>query len=411
MTRLSTLGGATVAAGLLYSALADADAQSSADQIRDLKHIACGGGSRTADADADTIRTCPFYGCPRLPRDVLYDEKAKKSVNLLSAVASGKANRDGTLVDPVEDDGKKFPSFDEALGELSSSGSDTSATLTLIGYKGGPPDEQINQDRAFVVSPFRVPSATDNGDDGTASMMDKCVDRKLLHKNTPAAPRHQLLGVFDGHDKLGEKVSQYATEQMPKVVAVKLAEIADAEMKDGGWTNDRRIEATKKLLEDAFVEVDSNGKKDLAIPSGGCTASVVLHLEDMLYVANAGDSRSIVAIYDTQSGKTKVVYASREDKPDLKDERARVEQSGGKVYIPKDPRESSRVFYLDSSNQARGGLAMSRSLGVSMFVHVSCIRVARMLCSDTMQSFLCAMQLIILLSFHSHSHTYFTINK
>lgn len=407
MTRLSTLGGATVAAGLLYSALADADAQSSADQIRDLEHIACGGGSRTADADADTIRTCPFYGCPRLPRDVLYDEKAKNSVNLLSAVASGKANRDGTLVD----DDKKFPSFDEALGELSSSGSDTSATLTLIGYKGGPPDEQINQDRAFVVSPFRVPSATDNGDDGTASMMDKCVDRKLLHKNTPAAPRHQLLGVFDGHDKLGEKVSQYATEQMPKVVAVKLAEIADAEMKDGGWTNDRRIEATKKLLEDAFVEVDSNGKKDLAIPSGGCTASVVLHLEDMLYVANAGDSRSIVAIYDTQSGKTKVVYASREDKPDLKDERARVEQSGGKVYIPKDPRESSRVFYLDSSNQARGGLAMSRSLGVSMFVHVSCIRVARMLCSDTMQSFLCAMQLIILLSFHSHSHTYFTINK
>lgn len=67
---------------------------------------------------------------------------------------------------------------------------------------------------------------------------------------------------------------------------------------------------------------------------------------------------------------TKVVYASREDKPDLKDERARVERSGGKVYIPKDPRESSRVFYLDSNNQARGGLAMSRSLGVSIYVWV-----------------------------------------
>ena len=155
MTRLSTrLGGVPVAAGLLYGALADADVQSSADQIRDLEHIAC-GGSAAVDADADTISTCPFFGCPRLPRDVLYDEKAKDSVNLLSAVASGKANRDGTLVDPVEVDDKSFPSFDEALGELSSSGSDTSATLTLIGYKGGPPDEQINQDRAFVVSPFR----------------------------------------------------------------------------------------------------------------------------------------------------------------------------------------------------------------------------------------------------------------
>ena len=371
MTRLSTrLGGVTVAAGLLYSALADADVQSSADQIRDIEHIACGG---SAAADADTINTCPFYGCPRLPRDVLYDEKAKDSVNLLSAVASGKANRDGTLVDPVEDDDKSFPSFGEALGELSSSGSDTSATLTLIGYKGGPPDEQINQDRAFVVSPFRVPSAINDGDEGTASMMDKCIDRKLLHENTPAVPRYQLLGVFDGHDRLGEKVSQYATEQMPKVVAAKLAAIADAEVKDGGWTNDRRIEATKTILEEAFIEVDANGKRDLAIPSGGCTASVVLHLDDMLYVANAGDSRSIVAIFDTRSGKTTVVYASREDKPDLKDERARVERSGGKVYIPKDPRESSRVFYLDSNNQPRGGLAMSRSLGVSTI----CIWVAR----------------------------------
>ena len=371
MTRLSTrLGGVTVAASLLYGALADADVQSSADQIRDLEHIAC-GGSAAVDADADTISTCPFFGCPRLPRDVLYDEKAKDSVNLLSAVASGKANRDGTLVDPVEDDDKSFPSFDEALGELSSSGSDTSATLTLIGYKGGPPDEQINQDRAFVVSPFRVPSAIDDGDEGTASMMDKCIDRKLLHQRSPAVPRYQLLGVFDGHDKLGEKVSQYATEQMPKVVAAKLAAIADAEVKDSGWTNDRRIEATKKLLEDAFVEVDANGKKNLAIPSGGCTASVVLHLDDMLYVANAGDSRSIVAIYDTRSGKTKVVYASREDKPDLKDERARVERSGGKVYIPKDPRESSRVFYLDSNNQPRGGLAMGRSLGVSICIWVA----------------------------------------
>ena len=385
MTRLSTLGGVAVAAGLLCSALADADVQSGADQIRDLEHIACGGGAAAAAA-ADTTSTCPFYGCPRLPRDVLYDEKAKDSVNLLSAVASGKANRDGTLIDPVDDDDKKFPSFDEALGELSSSGTDTSATLTLIGYKGGPPDEQINQDRAFVVSPFRVPSAMNDGDE------DKCVDRKLMHQRSPAVPRHQLLGVFDGHDKLGEKVSQYATEQMPKVVAAKLAAIADAEMKDGGWTNDRRIEATTKLLEEAFIEVDANGKRDLAIPSGGCTASVILHLEDMLYVANAGDSRSIVAIYNTQSGKTKVVYASREDKPDLKDERARVELSGGKVYIPKDPRESSRVFYLDSSNQARGGLAMSRSLGVSTTSAFWCDRF------DTLHVFSCAMKLTVHIS-------------
>ena len=327
-------------------------------QLRDLEHVACGGDA--------TGSTCPFYGCPRLPRDALYDERAKNAVNLLSAVASGKANRDGTLVaDGGGDDGDKkefkFPSFDEALGELASSGTDASATLTLIGFKGGPIEEQINQDRAFVISPFRVPSSAAANDDGI--IMDKCVDRKLLQQSAPAVPRHQLLGVFDGHDKLGEKVSQYATEEVPKLVAAKLAALADAEVRDGGWTNERRTEATKKLLSDVFIEVDANGRRELAIPSGGCTASVVLHMDDMLYAANAGDSRSIVAVYNTQTGTTRVVYATREDKPDLEDERARVEQSGGRVYIPKDPRESSRVFYLDANKQARGGLAMSRSLG------------------------------------------------
>ena len=375
MTRASILGCAALAAGLFplapirspRGALADTT-DGSGDQIRDLQHIACDAESAATIGTS----TCPFYGCPHLPRDVLYDEKAKESVDLLSAVASGKASRDGTPVaDPVAakgsdgDDQKKFPSFDEALGELSSSGTDAAATLTLIGYKGGPVEKQINQDRAFVVSPFRVPSHSAATDDGeVASVMDKCIDRQLLRRSTPAAPpQHQFLGVFDGHDKLGEKVSQYATDQMPKLVAAKLAALAAAEARDGGWSHDQRVEATKGLLSDAFVEVDSSGRRDLAIPSGGCTASVVLRADDMLYVANAGDSRSIVAVYNGQTGKTRVVYASREDKPDLTDERARVEQSGGRVYIPKDPRESTRVFYLDSNNQARGGLAMSRSLG------------------------------------------------
>ena len=375
MAKTAIPGGATAAAAaaclpplalllLLLPRGAIGDVQQSAgggadQQLRDLEHVACGGDA--------TGSTCPFYGCPRLPRDALYDERAKNAVNLLSAVASGKANRDGTLVaaDGGGDDGDKkefkFPSFEEALGELASSGTDASATLTLIGFKGGPIEEQINQDRAFVISPFRVPSSAAANDDGI--IMDKCVDRQLLQQSAPAVPRRQLLGVFDGHDKLGEKVSQYATEEVPKLVAAKLAALADAEVSDGGWTNDRRTEATKKLLSDVFIEVDANGRRELAIPSGGCTASVVLHMDDMLYAANAGDSRSIVAVYNTQTGTTRVVYATREDKPDLEDERARVEQSGGRVYIPKDPRESSRVFYLDANKQARGGLAMSRSLG------------------------------------------------
>jgi hypothetical protein len=55
------------------------------------------------------------------------------------------------------------------------------------------------------------------------------------------------------------------------------------------------------------------------------------------------------------------VYITREDKPSLADERARVEKMGGQVYIP--VRGTSRVVYHDRDSGAPTGLAMSRSIG------------------------------------------------
>jgi hypothetical protein len=47
---------------------------------------------------------------------------------------------------------------EEALVLLKSNGvyNDVGVTLTLIGYKGGQMADQINQDRSFVLSPFRL---------------------------------------------------------------------------------------------------------------------------------------------------------------------------------------------------------------------------------------------------------------
>ena len=50
-----------------------------------------------------------------------------------------------------------------------------------------------------------------------------------------------------------------------------------------------------------------------------------------------------------------VVYISREDKPSLPDERARVEAAGGQVYIP--VRGTSRVVYHDPNTGAPTDLA------------------------------------------------------
>lgn len=257
---------------------------------------ATNGGSRRGD--------CPFYGCPLAPQDVHYNtDRVKGALEALRQTSRSQGDKESQQL-------------------LATTGNTHSVTLTLIGYKGGPLQDQVNQDRALVVNPFYV------GEGGGAS-------------------DSVLLGVFDGHAPKGEDVSEFAKSELPVLLSKKLSRAAVAEE-----------EEVKKVLVETFVELDT---KAPAEESGGCTATVVLKLDDKVYIANAGDSRSFLVAYRERTGETSVLYMSREDKPSLPDERARVEAMGGQVYIP--IRGTSRVVYHDPRTGAPSGLAMSRSIG------------------------------------------------
>lgn len=290
--------------------------------------------------DSHDKRSCPSYGCPLLPKDMYFDETTQKAL---------KAIRMSTSQAPPYDDEDKEIGIDskQALELLKNVGGQDQATLTLIGYKGGDLKEQINQDRAFVISPFYIQRPYDNDVDGgsdSSSPNDQAI--------------HRLMGVFDGHAKLGELVSEYTVTTLPKVLSHKLKNILAETSVD-----ESQSEIQKALIE-TFVEVDKTAPAE---KSGGCTASVVLQIGKYAYVANAGDSRSFIATYKKSTAEFNIVYISREDKPDLPEERRRVEAAGGKVYIPPADRirmgASSRVLYVDPSTGGTSGLAMSRSIG------------------------------------------------
>jgi serine/threonine protein phosphatase PrpC len=246
-------------------------------------------------------KKCPSYGCPLVPQDVYYQDSVKAALTELRMK-------------------KRDDVTDEDLKELESSGTKDMATLTLIGYKGGPLETQINQDRAFCVVPY-------------------IIDEKSSEDT-------KILGVFDGHANLGERVSQYTVTELPKLLASKLKEI------DG-----EEEQVTKALIE-TFIEMDKTAPAEI---SGGCTASVILQKGPKVYFANAGDSSSFLVIYRADSQKAEVVYITREDKPSLPDEKERVEKMGGQVYLP--IRGTSRVLYVDPETGMQSGLAMSRSIG------------------------------------------------
>ena len=262
---------------------------------------------------------CPYYGCPKKPHDVHYNYDVVK-----------------TAFQTIRD-AKRENADQHSIGVLQESIAKDAVTLTLIGYKGGQLTDQINQDRAIILSPFFIAKENEKGVSNSAA-----VDKERI-----------LMGVFDGHAPLGERVSEFTATELPKMLAAKLRTAL-------GKCHDEQEEmkVTAQMLSETFIELDQIVPAD---PSGGCTATVVLRQGSKVYVANAGDSRSFIVAYRPSTSRCEIVYMTREDKPNLPEEKARVEAAGGQVYIP--IRGTSRVVYQDPETMAPTGLAMSRSIG------------------------------------------------
>jgi hypothetical protein len=198
---------------------------------------------------------CHARGCSLTAVDILYDESAKEALSVLRQIEA-RAEANTSFNSDLREN---------ALSALQPAGDDSKTAMTLRGYKGGEVEDQVNQDRAMVVSPFIL-----FPDDSLS---------KSKQPNQPVVVA-QLLGVFDGHGGGGEKTSQYALENVPSLLAAKLASIVGGG--ESGGNESKVVEALKQT----FDEVDKN---DPSLGTAGCTATVVLRLGQKLFVANAGD--------------------------------------------------------------------------------------------------------------------------
>ncbi|KAM0333164.1 hypothetical protein ACHAQA_001824 [Verticillium albo-atrum] len=140
------------------------------------------------------------------------------------------------------------------------------------------------------------------------------------------ASRLSFFGVYDGHG--GDKVALFAGDQLHEIVrkqeTFKKGNYEQA-LKDGFLATDRAI------LNDPRYEEEVSG----------CTACVSLINDDKIYVANAGDSRSVLGI----KGRAKPL--SQDHKPQLETEKSRITAAGGFVDF----------------GRVNGNLALSRAIG------------------------------------------------
>eukprot|EP00571_Detonula_confervacea_P005758 CAMPEP_0172325160 /NCGR_PEP_ID=MMETSP1058-20130122/53275_1 /TAXON_ID=83371 /ORGANISM="Detonula confervacea, Strain CCMP 353" /LENGTH=470 /DNA_ID=CAMNT_0013041631 /DNA_START=276 /DNA_END=1688 /DNA_ORIENTATION=+ len=244
------------------------------------------------------------------------------------------------------------------------------ALLTRCGYKMG---KIPNQDRSFIVNflldvnegKFLNLDANENKSKGNGAF-------------DPLFQKALLMGIFDGHGGRGHEVSHYIALEFPKVFTKTMRQkqhtlplplldcIRNSKM---GHHVENYM---KEALKETFLEVDAH---EPVKGTGGSTASVLFYpgIESKVYIANAGDSATIIAAFSNSRKESTIVYQNRKHKPHLEDERQRIENAGGQVMIPpsllrgdtNSPglKDTSRLIIPSANGFGSMALAMSRSIG------------------------------------------------
>ncbi|PWW71941.1 protein phosphatase 2C [Tuber magnatum] len=135
-----------------------------------------------------------------------------------------------------------------------------------------------------------------------------------------------FFGVYDGHG--GDKVAMFSGENVHKILAKQSA------FKDSDY---------EQALKDGFLATDRAILQDPQYRDevSGCTASTALLSDTKIYVANAGDSRTVLGV----KGRAKPL--SFDHKPQNEGEKARICAAGGFVDF----------------GRVNGNLALSRAIG------------------------------------------------
>lgn len=167
--------------------------------------------------------------------------------------------------------------------------------------------------------------------------------------------KYALYGVFDGHGQKGHDLSNYVKDTLPKLI------IRDERFDPGKDTSN-----VGQVCKDAFIRVQSfvamaDKMRTMSAQLSGTTATVAVHdyALQRLCIAHVADSTAVIGRYSGDAKKKLIGTAlTRDHKPNLPDERQRIERVGGVVKW--DGYANYRVY---TRTQTVPGLNMSRCIG------------------------------------------------
>lgn len=209
-------------------------------------------------------------------------------------------------------------------------------------------EDDTTQQTAASTGGFIINSYGGYSKKGYAPYNPKKKNQDALIMAEDPKTRSLFLCVLDGHGEDGDKVAQ----------SIK-GKFANYLFKHRSFADD-----IKTAIADVVAKVESEILRDPAIETdfSGTTFTCAVIRGNTMTTGNIGDSRSTIGYRNAAGGITGIAI-SQDHKPDLPEEKARIEATGGRVFAVEydDGVDGPPRVWLGHMDVP--GLAMSRSLG------------------------------------------------
>ena len=181
-------------------------------------------------------------------------------------------------------------------------------------------------------------------------------DNYFIYKNFADHKDYIYLSVCDGHGIEGHFVSDFIKDALPYCMSENLKN-----------TNIlTETELTHQIITETFIDVNNMLISNENINSlfSGSTCVSVIYTPERLIVPNIGDSRAVLARYDSNSKTYKAIDLSRDHKPTEKDESQRIYENDGRIQpFTEEGGEFVGPQRVWLKKEEVPGLAMTRSFG------------------------------------------------
>ena len=185
-------------------------------------------------------------------------------------------------------------------------------------------------------------------------------DNYFIFNNFTNNPNYYYIGVCDGHGILGQDISAYLVNNLPKNMNNNILN------KNIQNIQTEKILKLSQIIQETYIQTNTSLNTDERIDStfSGSTCVSLIFTQNRIICINVGDSRCILGKNINNNNEWLSKNLSRDHKPSDPDETNRIIKKGGRVESYRDNNGNfvgpERVWL---KNEEMPGLAMSRSFG------------------------------------------------